>query len=618
MSESEPEADLTDEESDEQNDAVIGRAFRISMVVLAIAASAGGAVFWLKHRPDEIIVDEPLPPKTYTVRDKAIDLPSIRFTEVTDQSGIDFVHESGAAGEKLLPESMGGGVVVIDFDSDGDLDIVFVNGKRWPWEIAKDETPRDPATMSAWRNDGNWKFTDVTKEVGLDLSFYGMGAAVGDYDADGDPDLFLTAVGSNHLLRNDDGRFVDVTAEASTDPTAGVGGSAETWSTSAGFLDYDNDGDLDLFVANYVEWNREFDLAQPFQLVGDERAYGRPSAFGGTLPYLYQNDGHGKFTHVSEASGVQVRNPATKVPVAKSLGVTFCDFDEDGWLDIIVSNDTVQNFLFHNEADGTFEEVGGGVGIAFDEDGRARGAMGIDAGWFRNDGSIGIAVGNFATEMTALYVSPPVVMQFHDDAVPTGLGPFTRLELTFGVCWADFDLDGRPDLLAANGHLENEINRVQESQHYEQPPQIFWNCGPDSTTEFVPLTKKECGGDFFKRMVGRGAVVADFDLDGDPDILIGACGQKPRLLRNDQASGHNWIRLEVDAPIGSTVEVHAGGIIQKQQIMPTRSYLSQCDPGLAFGLGSTSSIDRVIVRRPGADQDPVEHSKIEINRNHAL
>jgi hypothetical protein len=612
------ESEVSQEESDEQNDAVIGKAFWGSIAVVALGASIIGGVVWLKDRPDEIEITAPPTTPTYTVREETVDLPNIPFKDMTDASGIDFVHVSGAAGEKLLPESMGGGVAVIDFDSDGDLDIVFINGQRWPWETAKDETPQDPATMSAWRNDGNWKFTDVTKDVGLDLSFYGMGAAVGDYDADGDPDLYITAVGSNRLLRNDDGHFVDATAEASSDAAASVAGGADTWSTSAGFLDYDNDGDLDLFVANYVEWNREFDLAQPFQLVGDERAYGRPSAFEGTFPSLFQNDGNGKFTDVSEAAGIQVKNPATQVPVAKSLGVTFCDLDEDGWLDIIVSNDTVQNFLFRNKADGTFKEVAGEVGIAFDEDGRARGAMGIDAGWFRNDGSIGIAVGNFATEMTALYVSPPGLMQFHDDAVPTGLGPFTRLELTFGVCWADFDLDGRPDLFTANGHLENDINRVQESQHYEQPPQLFWNCGPDSTTEFAPLTEEQCGADLFKRMVGRAAVAADFDLDGDPDILITACGQKPRLLRNDQATGHNWVRLVVAAPIGSTVEVHAGNLVQKQQIMPTRSYLSQSDPGLTFGLGSISSIDRVNVRRPGADQEPVEHGKIEINRRHAL
>jgi hypothetical protein len=611
------ESEVSQEESDEQNDAVIGKAFWGSIAVVALGASIIGGVVWLKDRPDEIEITAPPTTPTYTVREETVDLPNIPFKDMTDASGIDFVHVSGAAGEKLLPESMGGGVAVIDFDSDGDLDIVFINGQRWPWETAKDETPQDPATMSAWRNDGNWKFTDVTKDVGLDLSFYGMGAAVGDYDADGDPDLYITAVGSNRLLRNDDGHFVDATAEASSDAAASVAGGADTWSTSAGFLDYDNDGDLDLFVANYVEWNREFDLAQPFQLVGDERAYGRPSAFEGTFPSLFQNDGNGKFTDVSEAAGIQVKNPATQVPVAKSLGVTFCDLDEDGWLDIIVSNDTVQNFLFRNKADGTFKEVAGEVGIAFDEDGRARGAMGIDAGWFRNDGSIGIAVGNFATEMTALYVSPPGLMQFHDDAVPTGLGPFTRLELTFGVCWADFDLDGRPDLFTANGHLENDINRVQESQHYEQPPQLFWNCGADSTTEFAPLTEEQCGADLFKRMVGRAAVAADFDLDGDPDILITACGQKPRLLRNDQATGHNWVRLVVAAPIGSTVEVHAGNLVQKQQIMPTRSYLSQSDPGLTFGLGSNSSIDRVNVRRPGADQEPVEHGKIEINRRHA-
>lgn len=616
MSESNPQ-DLH-EEVDEQNDAVIGRAFRLSLLVLVVAAVAIGAVIWLNRDPEVIVIDDAPPPPTLDVREDAIDLPSIPFSDVTDSSGITFIHESGAAGEKLLPESMGGGVAVLDFDSDGDQDIVFVNGKRWPWEIDKEESPQEPATMSAWRNDGDLKFTEVTKEVGLDLSFYGMGAAVGDYDADGDPDIYLTAVGSNYLLRNEDGRFVDATKETANNDGPGVAGDNETWSTSAGFFDYDNDGDLDLFVCNYVVWNREFDLAQPFQLVGDERAYGRPAVFEGTFPYLFRNDGNGHFKDVSESAGIQIRNPATDVPVAKSLGVTFCDFDEDGWLDIAVANDTVQNFLFHNKADGSFEEIGSGVGIAFDEDGRARGAMGIDAGWFRNDGSIGIAIGNFATEMTALYVSSAGTMQFRDDAVPTGLGPFTRLELTFGVCWSDFDLDGHLDLFAANGHLENDIHRVQESQQYEQPPQLFWNCGPGSLTEFVPLTEEQCGADFFRRMVGRGAVTADFDLDGDSDILIAACGQKPRLLRNDQQSGNNWVRLEIDAPIGTVVEVRAGEKTQKQQIMPTRSYLSQSESALTFGLGDAETIEEIVVRRPSPDGEVTTHSDLAVNQLHRL
>ncbi|MDA0283585.1 MAG: VCBS repeat-containing protein, partial [Planctomycetota bacterium] len=243
MSEIEP--GVAHEEHDEQNDAVIGQAFLGSIAVLALAGTLVVGVMWLKHRPDRIEITSPPTAPTYTVRDKTVDLPNIPFKDVTTESGIDFVHVSGAAGEKLLPESMGGGVAVIDFDSDGDLDIVFVNGKRWPWEIVKDETPQEPATMSAWRNDGNWEFTNVTQEVGLDLSFYGMGAAVGDYDADGDSDLYLTAVGSNHLLRNDGGRFVDVTTQSSTDKAASVAGGSDTWSISAGFLDYDNDGDLD-------------------------------------------------------------------------------------------------------------------------------------------------------------------------------------------------------------------------------------------------------------------------------------------------------------------------------------------------------------------------------------
>lgn len=613
MTDADPNSIDDDQEIDEQDDAVIGKAFMASIVVFVIVAVfIGGIILYLK-RPDTVVVDPdgPPPPPPIPPAPK-FELPKIPFVDVTESSGITFIHESGAAGEKLLPETMGGGAAVLDFDADGDQDIIFVNSTRWPWEIARDETPVEPATMSAWRNDGDWKFTDVTKELGLDLSFYGQGIAVGDYDNDGDPDLYFSAVGANHLLRNDGGRFVDVTDEA------GVAGKAEDWGTSCGWFDYDDDGDVDLLVCNYVEWNRDFDKAQPFQLVGDDRAYGRPQAFNGTFPYLFRNEGNGTFTEVAEQAGLHMLS-LQKKPMAKSLGLTFCDFDNDGRIDVLTANDTVQNFLFRNLGNGKFEEIGSASGIAFDDQGRARGAMGTSAAWFRNDDSIGVAIGNFATEMTALYVSLPGTTQFSDEAVPTGLGPQTLLELTFGVCWADFDLDGRQDLLTANGHLENEIHLVLESQQYEQPPQLFWNCGPDSENEFLPLNEKQCGDDFFRRMVGRGVLTADFDLDGDPDALIVACGQAPRLLRNEQQLENNWVRFEFTASeIGTIVELSADGITQRRQIVPTMSYLCQGELAAGFGLGSANRIDSLRLLRPGADNEWMEIDAPDINQTHRL
>lgn len=575
---------------EEQDDAVIGRALRNSAIVfVALVALIGGAI-WFATRTGIEPVSEDVdvkPPEIGQLPD--VTLPSIPLVDVTAESGITFQHENGAAGEKLIPEMMGGGAAILDFDTDGDPDIIFINSRRWPWDVAKDESLQQPATTSAWRNDGEWQFADVTAEIGLDISLYGQGAAVGDIDRDGDPDLYITAVGGNRLLENQDGRFVDVTE------SAGVAGNDDAWSSGAGFFDFDNDGDLDLFVCNYLEWSREFDVAQPFQLVGDERAYGRPSAFKGTFPLLFRNEGDGQFTDVSESAGIQLTS-ASGEPVAKSLGVTFCDVDEDGWMDIIVANDTVQNFLFRNKADGTFEETARADGIAFDDEGRARGAMGIHAEWFRNDRSIGIAIGNFANEMTALYVANPDTMLFRDEALPTGLGPDTRLALTFGVCWADMDLDGRLDLLCANGHIETDINRVQSSQHYAQPPQLFWNCGPESLAEFVELTDDQCGEDFFQRMVGRGIVTADFDSDGDPDVLITACGESPRLLRNDQATGHHWIQLHGDRrrdDAGMLVEVTVDGQIHRRLMGRAKGYLTSSTESVLIGLGTADTIDRI-------------------------
>ena len=243
-----------------------------------------------------------------------------------------------------------------------------------------------------------------------------------------------------------------------------------------------------------------------------------------------------------------------------------------------MANDTVQNFVFRNRGDGTFVEQGALVGVAFDMNGNARGAMGIDVANFRNNHSLGIAIGNFANEMTALYVGDQSQLQFMDEAISTGLGPNTRLELTFGVCFLDVDLDGRLDLLTANGHLEEEINRVQSSQHYEQPAQLFWNCGPEQTTEFEPLTADNCGPDLFRPMVGRGASFADIDADGDLDLLLTAIGSPPRLLRNDQQLGHHWLRVKLvgtrsnrDA-IGAWIELELPDRVLRQQVMPTRSY----------------------------------------------
>lgn len=594
---SDPASHEQHDDSEPRDDAVIGRAFRVSLVVIALLAGVASTVtIWFSRpAPPPPVRETTLAPTS--VRElPAVQVPTVPFTDVTEETGITFVHNNGANGDKLLPETMGGGLAIFDFDNDGDQDILFVNSKDWPWDEPSDRSSR----LALFRNDGG-TFTDVTADSGLDVSLYGMGAAVGDFDNDERVDVFVTAVGENRLFQNrGDGRFEDITG------SAGVAGDQDRWSTSAGWLDFDNDSDLDLFVCNYVKWNREYDSSQNFQLVGGGRAYGRPQNFEGTFPYLYRNDGDGKFTDVSEAAGVHVRNPSTGVPLAKSLGVTMCDLDEDGTLDLLVANDTVQNLLFRNTGDGTFAEFGVLAGVAFDSSGNARGAMGIDAATIRDGKSTAVAIGNFANEMTALYVARRGSLQFFDEATSTGLGPNTRLELTFGLFYFDYDLDGRLDLFCSNGHLEEDINRVQPSQFYEQPPQLFWNAGPQYGTEFVPVGVQYCGDDLLEPMVGRGAAYLDFDNDGDLDILVTSTGRKPRLLRNDLERTNHFLRLKLvgdgktcnrDA-IGSWVSVAVGDKVLRKQVMPTKSYLSQVELPVTFGLGDADEVEDVIVYWP--------------------
>ncbi|RME92282.1 MAG: CRTAC1 family protein, partial [Verrucomicrobia bacterium] len=376
------------------------------------------------------------------------------------------------------------------------------------------------------------------------------------------------------------------------------------WSTSCAFFDYDRDGRLDLFVCNYVQWSREIDLEVGYKLVGIGRAYGQPRDFPGTFPFLYHNEGNGRFVDVSKWAGVQVKNPITGVPMAKSLGVAPVDLDDDGWLDLVVANDTVQNFVFHNQQDGTFAEIGAMTGIAFDSYGQARGAMGIDTARFRNDDALGIAIANFANEMTALYVSQRKSLTFADEAIIEGVGPASRMLLKFGLFFFDYDLDGRLDMLTANGHLETDISKVQESQTYAQPAQLFWNSGSRRGPRFISVPPAKCGEDLFQPIVGRGSAYGDLDGDGDLDVVLTQTGGPPLVLRNDQQLGHHWVRLKLvgrksnrDA-IGADVRLRSGGVTQWRTVMPTKGYLSQSELPLTFGLGRQTRIDEVEIHWP--------------------
>jgi len=598
-----------DQEMDElgrTDDAVIGRAFRWSTVaILAITGVVALAIWQASRKPPKgpEKVTQITPP---VVRETPATRPPVaHFTDVTEAAGIRFVQQNGAVGEKLLPETMGGGCAFFDCDGDGDVDLLLVNGTWWP---GKAPAGKPQTTAALYLNDGRGHFTEATVGSGLDVPIYGMGVAVGDYDNDGRPDVYLTAVGGGHLFRNlGGGRFEEITIKA------GVGGDPKDWSTSAAWFDLDNDGDLDLFVANYVRWSRDIDFEVNYKLVGVGRAYGPPTNFEGAYPHLYRNNGDGTFTEISEAAGVQVKNPATGVPGMKSLGIAPVDINEDGWMDLVVANDTTPNVLFLNTGKSTFKEAGAVSGVAFDPYGNTRGAMGIDAARFRNDRALGIGIGNFANEMTALYVSTPNdVTLFTDEAIPEGIGPASRLALKFGLFFFDYDLDGWLDVLTSNGHLEEEINKVQQSQHYRQPAQLFWNTGGVQLAGgFVNVGAELAGSDLFKPLVGRGSAYADIDGDGDLDVVITQVGGAPLLLRNDQQLDHGWVRLKLvgvksnrDA-IGAWVTAVIGGRTLQRQVMPTKSYLSQSELTITLGLGTNAAPVAVEVLWPGGSTQSV-------------
>jgi hypothetical protein len=607
MSKSEQPEKYESEELVAQDDAVIGRALKVSLVIILFAvAIACGVIFWIS-RPGT--PEAPVIPKKEAVKiRKESDgiMPEVKFTDVTSAAGIKFKHCTGGYGEKLLPETMGSGAAFFDYDNDGDQDLLLVNSCYWSWKRPKG-TEKETPTSALYQNDGKGKFTDVTKEAGLELNCYGMGVAVGDYDSDGWLDVFISAVGQNHLMKNDHGKFTDVAS------AAGVAGVPEQWSTSCGFVDYNNDGLLDLFVCNYIKWSREIDLSLGSTLDGENRAFAPPVPFEGAFCKLFRNAGEGKFKDVSEETGIQVRNVNTKVPVGKSLGVSFADLDRDGYMDIIVANDTVQNFLFHNLKGEKFEEIGQQSGIAYGPDGQARGAMGSDVAAFRPNGTYGILIGNFANEPTSLFATQDTrnPLSFSDEALSSGLGPQSRLELKFGVFFFDYDLDGRLDVLTANGHLEEDIAKVQTSQSYKQPPQIFWNAG-EGDSEFMRVPGASLGPDFTALMVGRGSAFADIDGDGDLDFILTGSGSAPRLLRNDQKLGHHWLRVQLKGKgkntfaYGARVEVVVNGTVQERLVSPTRGYMSQSEIPLTFGLGKHEQVEKVTIHwQDGSKQDIV-------------
>jgi enediyne biosynthesis protein E4 len=504
----------------------------------------------------------------------------LAFTDTTAASGVTFRHTSGAFGMKYLPETMGSGVVVLDVDGDGAQDLFFVNGKAWPGR------PPVRSLPALYRNAGGGRFVDITRAAGLAVQTYGMGAAAADYDNDGHVDLFVTALGGNRLYRNTGrGSFVDVTQQA------GVGRSG--FSTSAAWLDYDKDGRLDLFVTNYVQWQVEKDLH--CTLDGKTKSYCTPESYKGDTPFLFRNLGNGTFEDVTRKAGVHD-------PASKGLGIGLIDFNGDGWLDIFVANDTQPNRLYRNTGKGTFVDEGVTAGVAFNEAGVARAGMGVDAADFDGSGRPGLLIGNFSNEMLSLYRNEGNGL-FIDDAPTSSLGRESLLTLTFACFFFDADNDGRLDIFAANGHVADDINRVQPKVTHAQPAHLFRNLGKvrfEDVARGIPALAQP--------VVARGAAHLDIDNDGDQDLVITANNGAARVLRND-STGSRALRLSLvgtksnRSAVGAVVRVTAAGTTQAAMVKTGSSYLSQSELPLTFGLGQASKVEQVEVRWPSGQVD---------------
>jgi hypothetical protein len=513
--------------------------------------------------------------------------PAIQFTDVTKSAGINFVHYNAAFGKRYLPETLGPGVAFIDYDSDGWQDIIFTNGMDWPGQHRRTSTPH------LFRNNHNGTFTDVTHAAGLDVELYAMGIAVGDFDNDGEDDLFITAVGQSRLFHNKKGVFTDVTRDA------GLAGPNE-FSTSAAWVDFDRDGNLDLVVGNYVQWTPQTDIF--CTLDGTNKSYCTPESYKGASPRLWRNVGNGKFEDVTSKAGLLNTT-------SKTLGIAVLDVNQDLWPDLLFANDTQPNRLYINNGKGAFTERGVPSGIAFSEEGIARAGMGVDAADYDRSGYPSVLITNFANQMLALYHNEGNGL-FVDEAPRSPIGRASLLTLGFGCFFFDYDLDGWLDIFVANGHIEKDIERIQPRIKYAQPPHMFRNNGKGAFAEVT----QSLGAAMLQPRVGRAAAYGDFDNDGDLDIVMTTNGGPAVLLRNDGVTNHSLrIRLEGTRSnrdgFGAVVRVTAGGETQSQMLRSGSSYLSQSERILTFGLGTRTQADAVEIRWPSGQVDKMANVK---------
>jgi hypothetical protein len=506
---------------------------------------------------------------------------AVTFVDVAHSAGIAFRHDNAASPQKYLIETMGSGCGWIDYDQNGLLDLYLVNGAA-----TAVYAPQQRLCSSLYRNNGDGTFTDVTAKAGVGAEgLFGMGVAVGDYDNDGFPDLFVLGYGRCILYHNNgDGTFTDVTAGA------GVQNSG-LWASSAAWFDYDNDGRLDLVIANYVDWSPEHNF-----YCGDRgpgmRSYCHPDDYHGQPPTLFHNNGDGTFTDVSKSSGLGLKG-------GNGLGVVTFDYDNDGWQDIFIANDHMPNFLFHNNRDGTFREVGYVAGVAVSADGQFEAGMGTDAADTTGSGRLDLIVAHLDMQLARIYQNMGD-QTFEDATLRSKLSYSTYHISTFGARFMDYDNDGWRDLFLANGHVLDNIERYHADTKYAEPKMLFRNIGHG----IFENVSDRLGPDFQLPRVSRGAAIADFDNDGDLDILVNNCGQQPQLLRNDGGNANHWVEIFLIGTksnrdgVGARLKVVAGDLVLFDQRKGGMSYQSAQDPRLHFGLGAHSSVDSLEILWP--------------------
>ncbi len=520
----------------------------------------------------------------------AVPPTGVKFTDITSASGIHFTHNSGRAGKKYLPETLGSGCALFDADGDGWVDALLINSKDW--------APKGRKSLSAlYKNNKNGTFTNITAGSGLDVEMYGMGVAIGDYDNDGREDVFITALEGDRLFHNEGGgKFKDVTKLSEINNA--------NFSTSAAWLDYDKDGKLDLVIANYVQWTAKGDIW--CSLDGATKSYCTPESYKGTSVKLYRNLGGGKFADMTAKAGLAD-------PTSKSLGIAVFDLDMDGWPDIFIANDTQPNKLYHNNKNGTFTETAMSAGVAFGEDGVARGAMGVDAADYDRSGRPHLLVGNFSNQMLGLYHNEGTGL-FVDEAPSSAVGRASLLSLAFGVFFFDYDLDGYQDIYTANGHIEEEIGKVQPKIQYKQPPLLFHNLGKKKFENVTPTM----GAEFNRAVVARGAAYGDIDHDGDLDILITTNHGPAYLFRNDGGNQNNWLCIRTSGTksnrdgIGAVVRVDSPSGKQWNYVRSGSSYCSSVDMALTFGLGKDTKVTSVEIEWPSGTRQKL--SNVAVNQ----